>query len=91
MPNVNENGKQNYFRRNVVAGTPIEIIETESACFAAIGMHKITADHETKEEVEQKLHERDWNTLLNVIAYVVNRIEELKEVTELQNALKTKN
>lgn len=84
IPNLEENTKE--FERETIEGTPLEIIGNDQIGYwVAMGMFRLTEPQSTIEEVRKRLHDNDWELLINLMCALINA----KELSDIQKA-KTK-
>lgn len=71
--NVEEQNNSNYFNREQIEGTPFIKVTAEGKHFIAIGLHKISKDYETIEELEKRIKKiinMDWELLSPIIGII---------------------
>lgn len=80
--NVENSHKQNYplIEREQIKNTPFTLIHQEGKWLLTIGNIKITEPTETKEEQIQKLDEEKWMITLSLIAWTIERTEQIKKL-----------
>lgn len=64
--------------------SPYMLVKQGDEWFAAIGNNRVTEKYETKEELEEKIGKKDWDTIYNTIAVIAKSI--IREIMEADQA-----
>lgn len=72
-PHAEEQKDTEMVKREPIEGD-IDIVEWEGKHFAILGIHKISKDHDNKEELIQKIKNKDYEILIGIMGAVITTV-----------------
>lgn len=69
-PHAEEQNDTELVKREPIDGD-INIVEWEGKHFAILGIHKISKDHDDKEELIRKIKNKDYEILIGIMGAVI--------------------
>lgn len=72
--------KNSTFETEIIENTPFTMVEIDNKYFAVIGEYKVTEEYNTKQELLNKINEKDWGLITSLIGVLIEKSETIKQL-----------